>query len=653
MCGIYGVLELRQGHRPEPDVLSSMGQIMIHRGPNDHGYYYGDGIAVGMRRLSIIDVEGGHQPIANEDGTIWVICNGEIYNFKELRAELEERGHVFQCDSDTEVIVHLYEEQGLDLFKRLRGMFAIALWDAARSRLILARDRLGKKPLYVCREPHRILFASEIKSILEVCQIPRTLNPEALREYLALGYVPAPWTLFERIEKLLPGHYMVVEKGRIRDQQYWDVPAGPIETHSEEEWVERVRDKLLESIRVRLVSDVPLGAFLSGGIDSSAIVAAMARMTDQPVNTYSIGFEGKDSFYNELPYARIVANAFATNHHEIIVRPDIAELLPKLIWHMDEPIADSAFVTTYLVAKLAAQTVTVILSGVGGDELFGGYRRYLGSNLARYYKWLPEIVRQKWLPDLIRALPQDRHSNIKNYLRYADAFVKSAELNPAARYMTYVTLFSSDIQQSLLRGDLNREAPRRNGVTSEIMNRYFTPAFGMTGLNQLIYADLKTSLADDLLALTDKMTMAASIECRAPFVDHELVELAASLPDSFKVRGFTMKYLLKKVVKPWLPPEILHRKKRGFGAPMGAWLRNDLGVLIKDVLSEDQVRKRGLFRWSPIKEMVAKHNTQKYDYTDQLLALINLELWCRIYLDRQDHDDLTQMMAVSRQLARA
>jgi asparagine synthase (glutamine-hydrolysing) len=653
MCGIYGVLELRQGHRPEPDVLSSMGQIMIHRGPNDHGYYYGDGIAVGMRRLSIIDVEGGHQPIANEDGTIWVICNGEIYNFKELRAELEERGHVFQCDSDTEVIVHLYEEQGLDLFKRLRGMFAIALWDAARSRLILARDRLGKKPLYVCREPHRILFASEIKSILEVCQIPRTLNPEALREYLALGYVPAPWTLFERIEKLLPGHYMVVEKGRIRDQQYWDVPAGPIETHSEEEWVERVRDKLLESIRVRLVSDVPLGAFLSGGIDSSAIVAAMARMTDQPVNTYSIGFEGKDSFYNELPYARIVANAFATNHHEIIVRPDIAELLPKLIWHMDEPIADSAFVTTYLVAKLAAQTVTVILSGVGGDELFGGYRRYLGSNLARYYKWLPEIVRQKWLPDLIRALPQDRHSNIKNYLRYADAFVKSAELNPAARYMTYVTLFSSDIQQSLLRGDLNREAPRRNDVTSEIMNRYFTPAFGMTGLNQLIYADLKTSLADDLLALTDKMTMAASIECRAPFVDHELVELAASLPDSFKVRGFTMKYLLKKVVKPWLPPEILHRKKRGFGAPMGAWLRNDLGVLIKDVLSEDQVRKRGLFRWSPIKEMVAKHNTQKYDYTDQLLALINLELWCRIYLDRQDHDDLTQMMAVSRQLARA
>ena len=645
MCGIYGVAELRPGRRPSEDILFAMGRLMVHRGPDDHGHYCADGIAMGMRRLSIIDLEGGHQPIPNEDKTVWAVCNGEIYNFKELRAELEARGHVFRCDSDTEVIVHLYEEEGLNLFRRLRGMFAIALWDAARSRLVLARDRLGKKPLYICREPHRVLFASEMKSLLDVCDIPRTLNNQALQEYLALGYVPAPLTMFERIEKLLPGHYMVVEKKRVQEQQYWDVPAGPIEIRSENEWIERVREKLLESIRIRMVSDVPLGAFLSGGIDSSAIVAAMAKMTDQPVKTYSIGFEGADRFYNELPYARIVANAFHTDHHEIIARPEIAQLLPKLIWHMDEPIADSAFVTTYLVARMARETVTVILSGVGGDELFGGYRRYLGNHLATYYNRLPGIVRQKWLPALLAALPQDRHSNLKNYIRYADAFVKSAETTPALRYMSYVTLFSSDHQRALLRNSVAPDALTGNGFASETMKQYFEMHPGLTGVNQLIYADLKTSLADDLLALTDKMTMAASIECRAPFIDHELVELAASMPESFKVRGFTMKYLLKKVVKPWVPEEILNRKKRGFGAPMGSWIRNDLGPLVDDLLSPDQVKKRGLFNSTAVREIVARHKAQKGDYTDQLLALINLELWCQIFLDHKHHEQPLEMTA--------
>ena len=529
MCGIYGVLELRQGRQPDERLLDRMGQMMIHRGPDDQGHHFGNGAAIGMRRLSIIDLAGGHQPIANEDGTVWVVCNGEIYNFKELRAGLEARGHVFSCDSDTEVIVHLYEQYGLDLFKKLRGMFAIAIWDAARSRLVLARDRVGKKPLYVCREPHRLTFASEIKSLLEVSDIPRRISDSALREYLALGYVPAPFTLFEGIEKLLPGHFMIVEKGRVRDQQYWDVPSGASESHSEGEWTELLREKLLECIRIRLVSDVPLGAFLSGGIDSSAIVAAMARMTDQPVKTYSIGFEGADRFYNELPYARIVANAFATDHHEIIVRPDIAQLLPQLIWHMDEPIADSAFVTTYLVARLASQSVKVILSGVGGDELFGGYRRYLGEGLARYYNRLPAVLRSKWIPAMLGALPQDRHSNLKNYIRYADAFVKSADLHPTSRYMSYVTLFSSEVQNALVTGSDRRSPYGSNAFASQITQNYFLAHSGLTGLNQLIYADLKTSLADDLLALTDKMTMAASIECRAPFVDHELVEMAVSI----------------------------------------------------------------------------------------------------------------------------
>jgi asparagine synthase (glutamine-hydrolysing) len=558
---------------------------------------------------------------------------------------------VFGCDSDTETIVHLYEERGLNLFKQLRGMFGLAIWDAARSRLVLGRDRLGKKPLYVCREPHRILFASEIKSLLEVCDIPRKLNLQALREYLALGYVPAPYTLFDGIEKLLPGHYMVVEGGRVRVEQYWDAPAGAVDTRSENEWVDCLRDKLIESVRIRMVSDVPLGAFLSGGIDSSTIVAAMARMVDQPVKTYSIGFEGADRFYNELPYARIVAKAFATDHHEIIVRPDIAQLLPSLIWHLDEPIADSAFVTTYLVARLARQSVTVILSGVGGDELFGGYRRYLGDQLVRYYNRFPAALRKKWIPNILAALPQDRHSNLKNYIRYADAFVKSADSDPALRYMSYVTLFSSKMQETLLANG-SAQQPAADGFASEVTRNHFR-THDSKGLNQLIYVDLKTSLADDLLALTDKMTMATSIECRAPFVDQELVEMAMRLPDSLKIRGLTMKYLLKKVVKPWLPPEILNRKKRGFGAPMGSWIRNDLSPLVENLLSEPQVKKRGLFNWPVIGEMVAKHKAQKGDFTDHLLALINLELWCQIFIDGTDRHEVTEMMTAARKPIRA
>lgn len=646
MCGIFGAVQLNQ-HSPQPgeELLTSMGNLMVHRGPDDHGHYCGPGVAIGMRRLSIIDLSGGHQPIANEKKTVWVVCNGEIYNFKELRRELEGRGHVFATGSDTEVIVHLYEDEGLNLFKRLRGMFGIALWDSERSRLVLGRDRLGKKPLYISRNAERLMFASEMKAILEVSKIPRKLNTRALREYLALGYVPAPWTLLDGIEKLLPGHYMVVEKGRVRDEEYWDVPSGPPDRCSEEEWVERTREKLVESVRIRMVSDVPLGAFLSGGIDSSAIVAAMAGLTDQPVKTYSIGFDGVDSFYNELPYARTVANAFHTDHHEIIVRPNVAELLPSLIWHLDEPVADSAFVTTYLVARLARQSVTVILSGVGGDELFGGYRRYLGSQLGQYYRRLPGIVRRNWLPNLLKVLPQDRGSNLKNYVRYADAFVRSADRDPVSQYMSYLDVFSPDLQQTLLRRHSD-ELDETDGFASRVLKNYFETSGDRTILNQLTYVDLKTSLPDDLLALTDKMTMAASVECRAPFVDHELVELAASMPDSMKVRGFKMKYLLKKVVQPWLPAEILHRKKRGFGAPMGSWIRNDLSPLMDSLLSESQIKKRGLFNWTVVKELVDKHKAQKTDYTDQLLSLINLELWCQIFLDGTDPRECTEMMLV-------
>ena len=636
MCGIYGIIDLDDRARPKRELMRAMGRVLSHRGPDDEGEYYAENIALGMRRLSIIDVGGGHQPIANEDESVWVVCNGEIYNFKSLREDLETKGHIFRCNSDTEVIVHLYEEKGVDLFRHLRGMFALALWDKARDRLIIARDRLGKKPLYIRQEPGRLLFASEIKSILQDRDIPRRVRLEALEEYLALGYVPAPNTLFEGIHKVFPGHYLLIEKGQVLNREYWDVDFDRQENNSEQEWVEIVREKLMESVRVRLVSDVPLGAFLSGGIDSSAIVAAMAQQTGQPVKTYSIGFEGKDSFYNELPYARVVADAFNTDHHEIIVRPEVSELLPKLIWFMDEPIADSAFITTYLVSKLAAESVKVILSGVGGDELFGGYRRYLSDRLMPYYNVLPPLVRKKWLPAILGRIPQDRHSKWENYCRLADAFIRSADLPSAQRYTSYVTLFSREARNALLKVQSEAMTINRENGGAGTLSHYFDQCRHSDSLNQIIYVDLKTSLPDDLLLLTDKMSMAASIECRAPFVDHELVELTSRIPANLKVRGLSMKHLLKKAVAPWLPKEILQRKKRGFGAPMGAWLRHDLSNLVRDTLSEAQVKKRGLLDWRVIENTIIRHNAHRSDETDNLLALVNLELWCQIFLDGHD-----------------
>ncbi len=390
---------------------------------------------------------------------------------------------------------------------------------------------------------------------------------------------------------------------------------------------------------MQLVSDVPLGAFLSGGIDSSTIVAIMAGLTGRPVKTYSIGYKGEYSYYNELPYASVVAKAFKTDHHEIVVEPVVNELLPKLIWHMDEPIADSACLTTYLVSKLARESVTVILSGVGGDELFGGYRRYLGDSLMRYYAFVPGIVRKKWLPALLARIPQDRHSTWKDYARYAAAFVKSADVDPASRYMDYVTLFSPQVQQELLQRQSSEDSGASNPALATLQS-HFSRCTDTDGLNRILYADLKSSLPDDLLAMTDRMSMAASIECRAPLVDYELVEMMSRMPSSLKVRGFTMKYLMKKAVTPWVPREVLERKKRGFGAPMGAWLRKDLRPVVSDLLSEDQVRRRGLFRWPAIRQLIADHAAERRDHTDHLFALVMLELWCKIVLDSNEWESV-------------
>jgi len=631
MCGIFGILHLDD--RPAArDTLQAMARSTIHRGPDDEGFHLDGACGIGMRRLAIIDLAGGHQPLADAEGRMWLVCNGEIYNFRELRQELQAHGHCFRTGSDSEVILHGYAQWGDEVVHRLNGMFGFALWDARRRRLLLGRDRLGIKPLYVYRDGRRLAFASEAKALLAMGVAPR-IDAAALHDYLSLGYIPAPRSLFQGIEKLPPATLLSVEDGVVQTRRYWRIPQAVDEAPDEEQWIERLRSRLAEAVRMQMVSDVPIGAFLSGGIDSSTVVGLMAPHSAQPIRTYSIGFEGAgaEQYYNELPYARRVAQRFGTEHHEIMVRPDAAALLPRLLWHMDEPIADSAFITTYLVSQFARRDVTVILSGVGGDELFGGYRRYLGDYYQAHYERLPAWLRRAAV-SAGRRLPSDRHSGVLNLSRLAKGFLESAELPFEARYRAYVEVFPACEVSALLR----QEVQARDPITDA-----FREARGTDGLNRLLAVDAETQLPDDLLLLTDKMSMATSLECRVPLLDHELVELAARMPQAIKIRGGRLKHALKEAVADLLPRDILERKKRGFGTPMGAWLKQELAPMMDELLSEDSIESRGLFDPAAVRALIAQHEENRVDGTDRLAALINLEIWARMYLDRRTPQDVT------------
>ena len=612
-----------------------MGAVSLHRGPDDEGAYIDESLLLGMRRLSIIDLVGGHQPIAGEDRTVWAVCNGEIYNFRELRARLQRDGHTFETGCDTEVLVHLYEEHGDGLIEHLSGMFGFALWDNRRRRLLIGRDRLGIKPLYYSLDGPLLTFASEAKAILVARDRPAELDPTGLEEYLALGYVPAPYSLLKGIRKLPPASLLVAEGGRVRIERYWRVPAGGGPSLDADAWTQAFLETMERAVVSQMVSDVPLGAFLSGGIDSSTIVAFLSRHGVRPVRTYAIGFDDSmgGGYYNELPYARRVAAHFGTDHREILVRPDVVRLLPKLLWHLDEPVADSAFITTYLVAEFARRDVTVILSGVGGDELFGGYRRYLGAHLDGYYRRVPSWIRTGLVQPLLRALPSDRHSPGPNLLRQLRAYAQASELPFEERYRAYVQVLGRHHVRALLR------APASDAF--DALGEAFCEARDGDPLARLFRVDLLTQLPDDLLMLTDRMTMATSLECRVPWLDDAMVELAARMPSALKIRGRELKHILKRALRGFLPDEVLHRSKRGFGAPVGGWLKRDLAPLLRTVLSRDSVERRGLLRWELVAEAVARHQASREDYTDHLLGLVNLELWCRMYLDGRSPDDVT------------
>ena len=632
MCGIHGIYRL-DGQRPSVEALSAMGRAMRHRGPDDSGVHIDGPCGIAMRRLSIIDLAGGHQPLSNADGTLWLVCNGEIYNYRELRTELQAKGYVFKTASDCEVVLNLYAAEGDAFVHRLNGMFDFALWDAPRKRLLIGRDRLGIKPLYLLRGRDQIAFASEAKALLALPGLQAELDREVLGSYLHLGYVAAPQSIFKGITKLPPATLVSIEAGEVRQWRYWQLPKTIDTGSTEAQWVERLRAQVEESVRMQMVADVPIGAFLSGGVDSSAVVAFMARHSSQPINTYAIGFEGgtAEAHYNELPYARRIAELFGTRHREILVKPDVVGLLPKLLWHLDEPLSDSAFITTYLVSEFARVDVKVILSGVGGDELFGGYRRYLGSEYSRRFEQLPRWVRGAVAFGADR-LPVDRHSRVLDAMRLAKGFLSTVDMDPDARYRSYVQIQSRAAVDALLL------EPSRAGA--DAIDLAFAEAGRDDELQRLFSVDAQTQLPDDLLMLTDRMSMAVSLECRVPLLDHVLVEQAASIPASLKVGRGELKALFKRSLEGLLPADILQRRKRGFGTPMGAWLKGDLSRLLGSLLGAETVRDRGLFRIEAVDRLLADHQANRVDGTDALLALMNLEIWSRVYLDGREPDDV-------------
>ena len=618
MCGIAGILSIDGQPVLEQEVREMCGAI-AHRGPDDHGYYVAPGVGLGMRRLSIIDVASGHQPVRNEDGTVWVVFNGEIYNFQELRQRLEGRGHVFQTNTDTETIVHLYEEYGKRLVDHLRGMFAFALWDERARQLLIARDRLGIKPLYYAEAGGRLLFASELKSILQLPDVERKLSWPAVSHLFSFLSTPPAEAIVEGVRKLEPGRWLTATPGRTPVvESYWDLEFVPDEGRNLTYFINRTRELLDESVRLHMVSDVPIGAFLSGGIDSSTVVASAARLTPAPLETFSIGFREAD--YNELEYARVVANRFGTVHHDLTLGPDGLEELEKLAWHLDEPFGDSSAIPTYMVSRLASKYVKVVLSGDGGDELFAGYDKYLVERRERGYPPLPALVRSM-LGRVSRTMPDGIRG--RNFLRHMS-------LAGPERYLDACTLFRRDEMKKLFRPEvfelLSPHEPWRAKAAD------LEPGSG-NWLSALQRLDVKGYLPLDILTKVDRMSMAHSIETRVPLLDHKLVEFAATIPPEMNLRGGTTKYVLKQAMRGILPDSVIDRPKHGFAIPLGYWFRGKLGSYVRDLLLGGSARGRGLFRGEYIEELVARHERGR-NLDLQLWTLISFELWARVFLDR-------------------
>jgi asparagine synthase (glutamine-hydrolysing) len=613
----------------ERDVLERMNRVLAHRGPDDAGIMCAGPVGLAHRRLSIIDVSpAGHQPMTNEDGTIWIVFNGEIYNFQDLRPDLERRGHRFRSRSDTEVILHLYEEHGTDCLRFFRGMFAFAIWDGLRRQLFLARDRLGKKPLCYQQDAGAFRFASEVKAVLQDPAVEVRPDPAGIADYLTYGYMPGPASAFLGVRRLPPAHYLICRDGRVEITRYWRLRRDRKEVRPEAEWSEEIVARLEEAVRLRLISDVPLGAFLSGGIDSGAVVAMMSRLSGGSVKTFCIGFEEPE--YDELRFSRQVAERFGTDHHELVVRPDAAAILPKLAWHYDEPFADSSAVPTYYVAQMTRQHVTVALNGDGGDESFGGYDRYVASNLAASVDRLPGagLLRggiRRWLPFWPRG--GGRTSLRSRGHRFLEGLAET----PERRYARWLCHFTGNRKDGLCTPEFRRAAGGADEL--EALLSAYREADAPDLADAAMGVDAALYLPDDLLVKVDIASMAHSLEARSPFLDHEFMEFAARIPADLKVRGRCKKYILKQALRGLLPGTILDRPKMGFGVPIEHWLRHELRDQAREALLGGPCLARGYFRREPLERMFTEHIQGKADWRDLLWNLLMLEMWHRTYVD--------------------
>jgi len=629
MCGITGILET--GGPVDREALRRMTNTLRHRGPDDESYYFSENhdghisAGFGFRRLAIIDLSGGRQPMSNEDGTLWLVCNGEIYNYQELRQGLEQRGHRFRTNCDVESLLHLYEETGPDCVKQANGMFAAAIWDTRRQTLFLARDRLGKKPLYYRATPTQFLFGSEVKALLQHPACPRELDRRSLSKYLAYEYVPSPHCIFKGLRKLPAGHTLTWQNGECHLRQYWDLQfPGVHDRRTESEMAEELRARLKEAVRLRLISDVPLGVFLSGGIDSSTVVALMAELRPaNQIKTFAIGFE--EGSFDESRYARRVAEFYGTDHHEDILKGGaLLDMLPEVAAFLDEPFADASVIPTYLLSRFTRRHVTVALGGDGGDELFAGYPTFPAQQAARFYR-MPQALHRAFRR-LTELLPVS-HENFSLDFKLK-RFLRGAGWRPELRDQVWIGSFTPEEQRGLL-----ASASEVDDYDDILTAKQHCPATAST-MERLTYLYCKFYLQDDILVKVDRASMACALEARAPFLDYTFVEFVNSLPFDLKLKGFKTKYILKRAMAGKLPPDILKRGKKGFGIPVGKWFRHELRGLLLDTLSERRINQQGLFDYPALARLVTEHLRGVKDNRKQLWTLFMFQLWYEKYLTR-------------------
>lgn len=629
MCGICGIFRKDKAPVDHQD-LRRMCNAMVHRGPDDEGYFTSGHVGLGMRRLKIIDLETGHQPIHNEDNSIWVVLNGEIYNFPELRDSLESKNHRFYTRSDTEVIVHLYEEYGEKFLDHLNGMYCFALWDEREERLIISRDRLGVKQIHYYEDERQIVFGSELKTVLALDGMSRDINYQALSDYFSLQYIPAPRTVYKNIHKLPPACSLIVDDRGSAVRRYWTL-AYDENALSGKDAVDAVDDSLKQSIRRQMISDVPLGAYLSGGIDSSLLVAIMAGLSDRPVETFSIIWDSGAENFDERKYARFVADKYRTNHHEFLVKPQIEEVMDNIVGGFDEPFADDSAIPNYYIARETRKYVTVALSGLGGDEMSAGYERYLGMKMLHHYRHLPAVIRSRILPSIIHGIPDSKTGNpwierMKRFVRISDLpfaesyFHMSSKIDPADKDQ----LFSGETQAMIDDGY----------STSGHFRKFYDECTSTDALNRMLYIDMNMYMVDQLLVLSDRMSMAHSLELRVPYLDHLLVETFARVKPDMKLRGIVKKYVLKKVSERYFPKTFIYRKKMGFSSPMVIWLRNDLREYMSYLLNRQSIRRTGILNPDTVERYVNEHVQARHNHDMKLWSIMMFMLWYNRYIDR-------------------